>query len=98
MDIFKGQMTDPVLKLLSNDNIMFQIVPANFTYLFQPLDVQGYPNGFVKRLMEKKFRNWYTVQITHAMEDGGQLDSIDIEFRLSIIKPLHAKWTMKVYS
>ena len=47
MDVFKGQMTDPVLKVLSN-NILLQSVPANFTYLFQPLDVQSGPNGFVK--------------------------------------------------
>ena len=54
IDVFKGQMTSPVLKVLSNNNILFQSVPANFTYLFQPLDVQEGPNGFVKRLMKKK--------------------------------------------
>ena len=30
-------------------------VPADITYLFQPLDVQGGPNRFVKRLMKKMF-------------------------------------------
>ena len=49
MDVFKGQMTSPVLKVLSNNNILLQSVPTNFTYLFQPLDVEGGPNGFVKR-------------------------------------------------
>ena len=39
MNVFKGQMTDPVLKVLSNNNILLQNVPANFIYLFQPLDV-----------------------------------------------------------
>ena len=34
----------------------------------------------------------------HAMDDGRELDSIDIELKLSIIKPLHAKWMMKVYN
>ena len=40
MDVFKGQMTSPVLKVLSNNNILLQSVPANFTYLFRLFDVQ----------------------------------------------------------
>ena len=79
-----------------------QSVPANFTYLFQPLDVQGGPNGFEKCLMKKKFSDWYTAQITHDMDDGWELDSIDIKLQISIIKQskqsLHAKWMMEVYS
>ena len=58
MDVFKGQMTSPVLKVLLNNNILLQSVQANFTYLFQPLDVQRGPNDFVKRLMKRKFTNW----------------------------------------
>ena len=96
MDVFKGQMTDPILKVLSNINILLQSAPANFTYLFQPLHVQGGPNTFVKCLMKKKFSEWHTVQITHAMDGGRELDSIGIELKLSIIKPLHAKWMMEV--
>ena len=41
VDMFKRQMTDPVLKVLSNNNILLQSVPANFTFLFQPHDVKG---------------------------------------------------------
>ena len=59
MDFFKGQMTSPVLKALSNNNILLQSVPANFTYHFQPLDVQRGPNGFVNRLTKRKFTDWY---------------------------------------
>ena len=54
MDVFKRQTTGPVLKVLSNNNILLQSVPGNFTYLFHPLDNQGGPNRFVKRLMKKK--------------------------------------------
>ena len=86
MDVFKGQMADPVLKVFSNNNILLQSVPASFTYVFQPLDAQGGPNRFLKRLMRKKVSNWYAVQIAHAMDDGRELDSIDIELKLSIIK------------
>ena len=98
MDVFKGQMTSPVLKVLSNNNILLQPVPANFTYLFQPLDVQGGPNGFVKRLMKRKFTDWYASQITQAMEEGKELETIEVPLKLSNIKPLHAKWLIEMYN
>jgi hypothetical protein len=98
MDVFKGQMTARVLKVLSDNYIMLQTVPANLTYLFQPLDVQGGPNGYVKRLMKKKFTDWYADQITQAMDAGQELDSIDIPLKLSIIKPLHGKWLIEMYN
>lgn len=48
-------MTSSVLKVLSDNNTLLKNVPADITYLFQPLDVQGGPNRFVKRLMKKMF-------------------------------------------
>lgn len=67
-------------------------------YLFQPLDVQGGPNGFAKRLMKKKISDWYAAQITNALDEGQELDSINIELKLSIIKPLHAQWIIELYN
>ena len=55
MNVFKGQRTDPVKEILKRKNIILQKVPANLTYLFQALDVQGRPNGYAKRFMKKKF-------------------------------------------
>ena len=59
MDIFKGQMTDPVKEILKGNNIIIQKVPANLTYFFQQLNVQGGPNGYAKRFMRKKSTFWY---------------------------------------
>ena len=55
MDVFKGQMTCTVRELLNKNHIFLEKVPVNLTYLFQPLDEQGGPNGYVKRFMKKKF-------------------------------------------
>ena len=49
---------EQVKDLLNENNIKLQKVPANLTYLFQPLDVQGGPNGHAKRFMKKKFTLW----------------------------------------
>ena len=92
MDVFKGQMTSPVLKVLSNNNILLQSVPANFTYLFQPLDVQEGPNGFVKTLMKRKFTDWHASQIILTMEEGKELETMEVPLKLCNIKTLHAKW------
>ena len=93
MDVFKGQMTSPVLKILSNNNILLQSVPANFTYFFQPLDTQEGSNGFLKRLIKKKFTDWYGSQLTLAMEEGKELETIKVPLKL-----LHAKWLIEMYN
>ena len=49
MGVFKGQMTKQVTDLLNENNIKLQKVPGNLSSLFQPLDVQGGPNGHAKR-------------------------------------------------
>ena len=98
MDVFNGQMTSPVLKVLLNNHILSQSIPANFTYLFQPLDVQGGPNGFVKRPIKRKFTDWYASQITLAMGEGKELETIEVPLKLSNIKPLHAKRLTEMYN
>ena len=59
MDVFRGQMTDPVFQKLDDNNTMLLKVPANMTYLYQPLDAQGSVNGESKKIMKQKFTNWY---------------------------------------
>ncbi|XP_057304911.1 uncharacterized protein LOC130641912 isoform X1 [Hydractinia symbiolongicarpus] len=98
MDVFKGQMTPKVLNVLKNNHILLQSVPANFTHLFQPLDVQGGPNGYVKRMMKQKFLKWYTAKIMQALDAGKPLAEIEVDLKLSIVKPLHAKWIIEVYN
>ena len=68
MDVFKIQMTCAVRELLNENGILLEKDPANLTYLFQPVDVQGGPNGYVKRFMKKKFTLWYTDQLIRALK------------------------------
>ena len=73
MDMFKGHMTKQVKDLLNKNNIKLQKVPANLTYLFQPLDVQGGPNGHEKRFKKKKFVLWYADQVKSELDKGKKL-------------------------
>ena len=91
MDVFKGQMTEQVKDLLNENNIKLQKVPPNLTYLFQPLDVQGGPNGHAKRFMKKKFTLWYADQVKSELDKGKKIEEIDTSMKSSILKPLRAK-------
>ena len=83
---------------LNGNNIKPQKVPANLTYLFPSLDVQGGPNGHSKSLMKKKFTLWYTDQVKSELDKGKKIEEIDISMKLSILKPLHAKWLTDLYN
>ena len=80
MDVFKGQITDAVKAVLKENGILLEKVPANLTYLFQPLDVHGY----VKRMTKNKFTLWYADQINRALDDGKILENIEVSLKLSI--------------
>ena len=97
MDVFKGQMTNPVNEILKRNNIILQKVPANLTYLFQLLNVQGGPNGYAKRFMKKKFTLWYADQVQRAMDAGKSMEEIDIDLKLSVLKPLHASCLIELF-
>ena len=48
--------------------------------------------------MMKKFTNWYRDQVTQTMDKGQELEQIEIPLKLSIVKPLHAKWLIEMYN
>ena len=98
MDVFKGQMTDPVFAKLDENDTKLKKVPANFTYLYQPLDAQGSVNVFSKMFMKKRFTQWYSNQVIQQIDMGKDISSIDIKFRLTTMKPLHAKWLIELYN
>ena len=80
-DVFRGQTTDKVLKLLEGNNILVTKVPPNMTYLIQPLDVTV--NKVAKKFMKQTFSDWFTRQISIGLENGQELDDIGIGYHLS---------------
>ena len=62
------------LNLLNENNIKLQKVPANLSYLFQQLDVQGSPNGHAKRFMKNKFTLWYDDQVKSELDEGKKIE------------------------
>ena len=80
MDVFKGQVTPMVLDLYKESNIVVVLVPANMTNHLQPLDLTV--NGYVKMFMHAKFNSWYSSQLRRQLDEGKQLQDIDVPLRL----------------
>ena len=94
-DVFGGQTTDKVLKVLEDNNILATKVPPNMTHLFQPLDLTV--NKVAKNFTKKKFSEWFSSQISIVLENGQELEDIEIDYCLSVLKPLHATWLISFY-
>ena len=91
-------MTCAVRELSNENHILLEKVLANLTYLFQPLNVQGGPNGYVKRFMKKKFTLWYSDQGIRALDEDKDIKDVEISLKLSIVKPLYFKWLIEMYN
>ena len=93
-DIFRGQTTEAVKHKLSSHNIELVAVPANMTHFFQQLDLTV--NGSAKNYMKKQFIVYYSSSVKQQLDSGKQLEDIDVDFRLTMIKPLHAQWLVNM--
>ncbi len=95
-DMFKGQMTDMVKQKLESLNMLLVPVPANMTHFFQPLDLTV--NGAAKSFAKKEFITYYSNNVQQQIENGTNLDEVNVDLRLSVIKPLHAQWLVNMYN
>ena len=96
IDVFRGQMTDPVLEALKENKIILVKIPPNMTHIYQPLDLTV--NRSTKAFFKRKFTEWYSQEIHKQLEEGKKIDQVDVVLRLSVLKPLHAKWIIEFYN
>ncbi len=75
--VFKGQVTDNVVKKLESINCDFVPVPANMTHFLQPLDLTI--NKSAKQFMRREFVMYYSAV---KLDNGKQMEEIDVDFRL----------------
>ena len=94
-DVFRSQTTDKVLKNLEDNNILATKVPPNMTHFFQPLDLTV--NKVAKDFTKDKFLEWFSGQVSIGLENGQELEDIEINYRLSVLKPMHATWLISFY-
>ena len=95
-DISQGQKTEEVTSLLRENKIVYEYVPNNMTSNFQVLDLTV--NKWVKGIMMNKFNKWFAETLRKELDAGKSLDEISIKFKLTTMKPLHAKWIIDVFN
>ena len=93
-DVFKDQITDKVAKFIEENNGVIVHVPNNLTDPFQPLDLNV--NDHAKEFLKGKFE-WYAQQITNQLEGGSSVYDVQVSLKLSVIKPVHAKWLLSLH-
>jgi hypothetical protein len=89
-------MTSEVHAVLNKNHICIVNVPPNMTKFYQPLDLTV--NGHAKRFFKNKFNTWYGNQISKQLDEGVEIDAVDVKLRLSTLKPLHAQWVVDFYN
>ena len=94
-DVFKGYFTYKVTFLIEENNCVVIYVPNNLTDQFQPLDLNV--NGQAKQFLKKKFECWYAQQISHQLKDATNVYDVQVLLKLSIIKPIRAKWFLGLF-
>lgn len=92
-DNFKAQCTSSILTLLDNHNINVVLIPANCTDRLQPLDLSI--NKVAKEFLRTQFKEWYAQKLCLQLNEGKVTETIDL--KLSVIKPLGAKWMVALH-
>ena len=93
-DVFKGQQTADIATILEENNIHVVDVPPNCTDRLQPMDLSI--NKAAKEFIRKQFSDWYATEVNKQLEEGKQ-DISPVDLRMSIMKPLGARWLVSLY-
>ena len=89
-------MTNTVKSNLTSLFIELVAIPANMTHFFQPLDLTV--NGAAKKLARKEFIQYYSTAVQQQFQNGKSAEEIEVDLKMSIIKPLHAQWLVNIYT
>ena len=66
------------------------------TQLFQPLDLTV--NGAAKAYMQRRFTEWYSKCIAVQLDEDKEIEDVDVQLKLSVLKPLHTNWIIDLFN
>ena len=51
-----------------------------------------------KKFIKDQFTSWYSAKIQSPPDLGVVLHNVDVDLRLSVLKPIHATWIVSMYN
>ena len=90
-----GQWTDKVKSLTEKHHGKMVPVPHNMTNYFQPLDLKV--NRSCKSFLHDKAQIWYAEQVQVPISKGIASESVSVDSKISILKPIHTRWVTQYY-
>ena len=96
IDAFTRQMTTPVLNAIKEATIFIADIPANLTNFFRPLNLMV--NGHWKQFFKRKFNEWYSDQMKVQLDNGADIDEIQVVLQLTKLKPVYASWIVEFFN
>ena len=94
-DVFKAHQDKDFLALLHKNKIRTVFVPPSTTEELQPCDRTV--NGKLKSILKQKFINWYSKQVSKQISKGVPVNKINVDLRISEVKPAHANWLLHTF-
>ena len=80
--------------MLENDLVHVHVT-ANLTHRDQPLDINV--NGVAKGFLKDQLQTWYTDEIQKQTDNGKGIYEVNVDTRVSRMKPIHAPWVIALY-
>ena len=84
-----------------------KVICKDFTWIYISSRKSDYSSSSVddltvnreaKQFMKDQFTSWYSAQIQSQLDSGVVLDDVDVDLRLSVLKPIHATWIVSMYN
>ena len=94
-NVFKRQTPSVVNDSLKKNDIIEIHVPNNPTNLLQPLDISV--NKSAKCFIADKYQDQYAEKVFQQLNRSVAAHDVKVDAKLSIMKPLHAKWIIEMY-
>ena len=94
-DVFRGHLLPEVDEVLEENKLLKVVVPSNCTDRLQPLDLSA--NKALKDQLRSSFQQWYAQQVSKQLQQGKNLEDVNVDMRLSVVKELQAKWMVSAY-
>ena len=100
VDVYKAHSTPDVIEMFKASHCLVEFVPANCTSELQVMDLAV--NKLFKDKLTNHFVEWYATQVFESLQEGGEgnVHETAKNFtpdRLSVLKPIHAKWVVSVF-